>query len=166
MLRTTAVAGQWVAVRLRRALRPVADRAEADLRGTVTALTSATPFEVNGLTVDATNARFPDGTAGLAVGASVKVEGAVVDGVLVASKVELDARRGEDFKRFELHGDIGDLRPEARTFVLRGVTVSYAGAVQFKDGSQADLANGRQVEVKGLLSADRTRLEAAVIEFE
>ena len=49
---------------------------------------------------------------------------------------------------------------------LRGVTVSYAGPVLFKDGSEADLANDRQVEVKGVLSTDGTQVVATEIDFE
>jgi len=51
------------------------------------------------------------------------------------------------------------------TFVLRGVTVSYSGAV-FSRGTQSDLANGSQVEVKGTLSVDGTTVQASSISFE
>ena len=47
-----------------------------------------------------------------------------------------------------------------------GVTVWYGGAVQYRDGSEASLANGQRVQVKGVLSSDRTRLEARRIEFK
>jgi hypothetical protein len=38
--------------------------------------------------------------------------------------------------------------------------------VTFKDGTEANLANGKRVEVKGVLSTDRTRLEATRIEIK
>jgi Domain of unknown function (DUF5666) len=165
-LQTTQVNGQWVAVTLRHGVRAVEDRPDAHLRGLITAFTSATDFEVNGLKVDATNAGFPDGTAGLALGAMVEVKGAVSGGVLLASSVELDDRHREQRHRFELHGQISELDTTAKTFMLRNIKVSYAGEVRYDDGSEATLANGVKVEVKGRASADRTMLVATEIEFE
>ena len=49
---------------------------------------------------------------------------------------------------------------------MREVTVSYAGEVDFRDGTAADLAVGRKVEVRGKLSTDGTRLQAERIEFD
>jgi hypothetical protein len=45
------------------------------------------------------------------------------------------------------------------------VIVSYSGTVDFRDGSAADLAVGREVEARGTLSADGTRLQAQRIDF-
>ena len=165
-LQTAQVAGQWVAVALLPGLRKVEDRAEAHLRGAITAFTSTTEFEVNGLAVNAAAASFPDGGAGVVLGAQVEVEGKVVDGVLVATKVELDERHAGERHRFELHGLVSELDTAAKTFLLRGVSVSYANNLIFRDGTEADLANGKRVEVKGIPSADRTRLEALLIDFE
>jgi hypothetical protein len=123
---------------------------------------------VNGLPVDATNAKFEDGTAGIVLGAMVEVEGAVMNGVLVATKVELeDMHRNDDRNKNELHGPISNLDTTAKTFVVRGVNVTYvSGTTVFKDGVEADLANGKEVEVKGVLSADGTSVQAQVIDFE
>src|SRR5262249_15962077 len=124
-------------------------------------------FSVNGLPVDASKAAFPDGTAGVVLGASVEVEGAIVNGVLVASKVEIERMHmNEDRNRNELHGPIANLDTTAKTCVVRGVTVHYDATTVFKDGVEADLANGKPVEVKGTLSADGTSVQAASIEFE
>ena len=164
---TKNAAGQWVATHVRTGVRKVDDHDEAHVRGIITAFTSATEFEVNGLKVNATGANFADGAAGVVLGAQVEVEGKVVDGVLVATKVELDGRDSDsDRNRPELHGLISELNTADKTFKLRGITVAYGGIVVFKDGTLADLANNKQVEVKGVLSADHTRLEATVIEFE
>jgi hypothetical protein len=163
----TQVSGQWVAVSVRHGVRKVEDRDEAHVRGSITVWTSETNFEVNGLKVDATTASFPDGKTGVVLGAEVEVEGSVVAGVLVATKVELDdERHAGDRHRFELHGLISALDTTVKTFSLRGVTVSYAGDVTFKDGTADNLANGAKVEVKGTPSADRTTLVASSIEFE
>jgi hypothetical protein len=167
LLKTQNTASEWVAVSVRHGVRKVEDRDEAHVRGKISAFTSATEFEVNGLKVNATTASFPDGTTGVVFGAEVEVEGAVVNGVLVATKVELDdERHAGERHRFELHGLISALDTTVKTFSLRGVTVSYAGDVTFKDGTADNLANGAKVEVKGTPSADRTTLVASSIEFE
>jgi hypothetical protein len=165
-LQTTQVARQWVAVALRPGERKLEDREEAHLRGAITAWTSTAAFQVNGLPVDASSASFPDGTAGVVLGAQVEVEGKVVNGVLVASKVELDARHADERHGFELHGAVSALDTTARSFTLRGVRVSYGDGTTFRDGGAANLANGSKVEVKGTPSADRTTLQASLIKFE
>jgi hypothetical protein len=144
------------------------DADEAEVHGTISAFTSTASFSVNGLPVDATNAKFPDGTAGVVLGASVEVEGSVVNGVLVATKVELEAmHKNDDQNRNELHGPITNLDTTAKTFVVRTVTVQYDSTTTvFKDGTEADLANGKEVEVKGTLSADGTAVLATSVEFE
>ena len=164
-LQTTPVAGQWVAVALNGA-RKREDRDEAELQGTVTAFDSIARFEVNGVPVNAAGARFPDGAAGVVLGARVEVEGRMADGVLVAQEVELDGPAAGEADDFELHGAISALDTTARSFMLRGMRVHYGGNPVYDDGSAADLADGRRVEVKGELSADRTSLQAREIEFE
>ena len=99
------------------------------------------------------------------LGAKVEVEGVVTNGVLVASKVEIEDRRPA-VRELELRGEMSNLDTTAKTFALRGVTVWYGGTVQYKDGVEATLANGKRVEVKGVLSSDRTRLEARRVEFK
>jgi len=157
--------GRWFATAVRGFTAQLEDRPQADVRGTVTAFTSATAFELNGVKVDASKASFPDGKDGLVLGARVEVEGALTNGVLVASKVEIDAQRPEK-SRLELHGAIGNLDTAAKTFVLRGVQVRYDKVQTWKGGSATDLANGRKVEVKGALSADRRSLDATEVSFE
>jgi hypothetical protein len=165
LLQTTQVNGAWVAIALRGGLRLPDRSGEAHLEGVITTFTSRASFSVNGLPVDATNATFPDGTAGIERGARVEVEGTVVNGVLVATKVEIEERQGPS-RPLELRGELGNLNTDNKTFALRGVTVWYGGAVEWRDGSEATLSNGRRVEVKGVLAADRTRLEARRIEFK
>jgi hypothetical protein len=161
LLQTTQVDGAWVAIRLRSGVRMPDTRGPTPTsKASSHVFTSSTSFEVNGLTVDATNASFPDGTAGIVLGARVEVHGTVTDGVLVATKVEVQDRRDHGRRDLELRGELGNLDSTAKTFALRGVTVWYGGTVTYGNGTEADLANGKRVEVKGVLSADRTRLEA------
>lgn len=167
-LQTTAVSGVWQAVSIRSGVRKVEDHDEAEVRGIVTAFADITSFSVNGLPVTTSaGTAFPDGTAGIALGAAVEVEGAIANGVLVASKVQLEDRHAnDDDHQNELHGPIGSLDAQAQTFVVRGVKLHYGAATTFSRGGAADLANGKAVEVKGRLGADGVTLEARQIKFE
>lgn len=157
--------GVWSAIRIDDGSPRVDDRDRARLDGLVSAFTSATQFSVDGTPVDARNAQFPDGSAGLALGRRVEVEGSTVSGVLVAAVVRLEDSGGPDGGQFDVRGSIASLDSTARTFVVRNVVVSYAGTVDFRDGTAADLAVGREVEARGALSADGTRLLATRIDF-
>ena len=165
---TPNASAQWVATALGQGARKGGpDKAQALLRGSISAFTSSTSFSVNGLAVDASGARFSDGSAGLGLGVQVEVAGTLTNGVLVASAVELEAaHQGDDSRRFELHGAITALDTTAKTFTLRGVNVSYAGTVSFSHGTAADLALGKKVAVKGGIGSTRTLVQATAIDFE
>ncbi len=166
-LQTTPAAGVWTALRLSNGRRsPDGSVREAHIEGVITAYTSAQAFTVNGLQVDAGGASFPDGADAIVLGARVEVEGAVSNGVLVASKVEVEDRRDRGRRDVELHGSITSIDTVAKTFVLRGLTVAYGNGVSFKDGTEAALAVGSVLEVHGAVSADRTQLTANRIEFK
>jgi Domain of unknown function (DUF5666) len=166
-LNTVPVAGAWVATRVGNGVRkPEGALRDAHLEGVVTAFTSSSVFEVNGLKVSAANASFPDGAAGVLLGARVEVDGAVVDGVLVATRVEIKDKRDGGQREIELNGDVAAINTSAKTFTVRAVTVAYSGTVSYKNGSEADLAVGKRVQVKGVLSADRTQLQARSISFK
>ena len=167
-LQPAQVAGQWVATALDDGRRGRGDSAsEAEVKGFITAWTSATQFSVDGLPVDASAATFRDGQAGVVLGARVEVEGAVVNGVLVATQVHLEDEghegHGEDY---ELHGTLSALDTTAKTFTLRGVQVDYGSVSTWRGLTAADLANDLKVEVKGSWSADRSRLVASRIARE
>jgi hypothetical protein len=168
-LQPAPVAGAWVAARIDDGRRARDDHDEARLRGTVTAFASATQFSVDGTPVDAGAASLDVGAGALALGASVEVEGRIRGGVLMADKVSVeDERRGGDDAlggAIELHGTVSALDPVAQAFTVRGTRVSYAGSVQFEDGSAATLAQGLFVEVHGDLSADGTVVEASRIDL-
>jgi hypothetical protein len=174
-MQTTQVAGAWVATKLRPVGTSIGDRAEAEVEGTVSAFTSAAAFEVNGLKVDASKATFQPGSDAVVMGAHVEVKGAIVDGVLVATLVKVEDEHsgghgggdnGGTPREFELHGAISAVNGEAKTFSLRGLTVNYGGTVTFKDGTVANLVDGANLEVKGTLSADKTTIDATLIDFD
>lgn len=163
-----ATTGTWTATRIKAAKKAMPDRIKAEIEGLITAFTSATSFSMNGLVVDASNASFPKGTATLALGVRVEVKGTVIDGKLVASVVKTEDRdRGEDEdNEIELHGNLSALDTTAKTFMLRGLTVSYAGNMSFQRGLASNLVNGASVEVKGQSSGGGTTVQATRIKFE
>lgn len=159
-LGVTLAGGSRQALQIRAVEPEVQDRDEAEVEGTITAFTSSSKFSVNGLAVDASGAVVP---AGLQLGGRVDVEGKLVGGVLVAKKVGLEDEN--DPLKFELLGTVGTLNPTSNTFVVRGVTVDYSAA-EFRKGTVSGLASGARVEVKGVASADGTKVKATQISFE
>jgi hypothetical protein len=166
-LQTTQVGGAWVATRLGAGAPKMEDADEADLKGAITAFTSTTQFSVNGIPVDATNAQFEGGSAGIVLGAQVEVKGTSSNGVVIAKKVSVETHEDARAAGFELHGAITAIDTTAQTFQVRGVTVSYASpSVVFAHGTAAQLAVGVPVVVHGTLSADGTTVQATRIAFE
>jgi len=164
LARQPDAAGLWVATALsvQRPTLPEQAGVEADVTGHITRMDSPTRFVVDGLSVDAGSAaRLP---AGLAVGDLVEVEGMFQDGVLRASEVERKLRLDSD-DGFEIEGRITAVDSLAGIFELRGVRVDYRNA-RFEDGSAAQIAVGRVVEVKGRLSVDGAMVVATEVEFD
>jgi hypothetical protein len=164
---TTPVGGRWPVQSIAVEARRPAEGAEAVVEGTVTALSSRERFELNGIAVDARGATLVDGDDAVVLGARLKVQGRAWDGVLTASRVESRGDQKAHDEGFDLRAVVGDLDPVARTFTLRGVSVSYGSVPppQFVNGGVSDLAEGRQVRVRGVLAPDRTQVVATRIEF-
>lgn len=156
--------GQWIATSVRSGERKVDDHDDGRLVGQVTGFRSATDFDVNGVKVDASAARIDNGP--VKADSRVEVRGKVSAGTLVAERVKVLDGSDDMIRGVELHGTIGSLNTGAKTFVVRGVTVSYAGSVTYERGSEAQLANNQPVEVKGALASDGTTLNATLIRFE
>ena len=157
--------GVFAAVRITDGSPAIGEREDVKIKGLVSAFTSATQFSVNGTPVDAHNAQFPDGMAGVALGTRVEVEGSTAAGVLLATRVEVVSDGEESGKQFEVQGTIESIDTAGKTYVMRDVIVDYSGSVDFRDGTVADLAAGRDVRARGTISADGTRLQAARIDF-
>jgi hypothetical protein len=162
-LRTAALAGVWTATELGLDSQALPDRDNVEIEGRVSAFTSAQRFSVDGSAVDATGATFKGGT--LTLGARVEVKGRSSNGMIVARSVSVDAEEGGGSEAIELEGRITELKTTARSFVVRGVTVSYVGAT-FVGGTVDLLAVNREVNVKGRLAADRSQVEASSIRLE
>lgn len=165
-LQTAQVNGQWVAIRVRSGIGRLDDIADARVRGFVTAFTSSSQFEVNGIKVDATNASFDPNAGAVQLGVLVEVRGRAQSGTIVASRVKVINRGDDDWQRVELHGTVSALDTTAKTFVLREVTVDYSRVIEWKNGQPGDLSNGDALEVKGVWSEDRRKLFAVIVEFE
>jgi hypothetical protein len=158
--------GAWTAALLRNNNSGnVGNSDKAEVEGLVTSVTSATLFSVSGVTVDASRASFSNGSAGLVVGARAQVKGALSNGTLIASEVKLQQAQSGG-KEIELNGAISSLSSSAKTFVLRGVTVSYAAGVRYDNGSEASLANGKAIEVKGQSTPNSPIVNATRIKFD
>ena len=148
-------------------VRAPEDRDDAELKGLITSFASATAFSINGLSVDASSATFPDGSVGLRLGTRVEVEGSLHAGVLRATRVSIETDEQLRERGFDIKGSITAVDAAAKTLTLRGETLSWARPdLQLDDGTLADIAVGREVEVKAQLSILRTRLEATRIKFK
>jgi hypothetical protein len=158
------VTGPWLALSVRSGVRKVDDIGDARVRGLVTAFTSPQQFEVQGIVVDATNATFDPNPAAVQLGVLVEVRGQASAGNIVATRVKVRNESDDDLQQVELHGTVSAL--DATTFMLRGVKVDYSQVTTWKNGAPTDLANDKQVEVKGVWSADHSVLVAKLIEFE
>ncbi len=165
-LQTTQVDGKWVAVTIRSGVRKVEDHDDARLRGTVTAFDSPTSFAVNGIPVDASAARIDNGP--VVLGARVEVRGSAKEGTIIATRVKVLREDDDEVCGVELHGAVSDVNTDTNTFMLRGTKVGYSDTTVFMPmrSSESLLVNGSNVEVKGVLSADRSTLTAVLIKFE
>ncbi|MCY7371873.1 MAG: DUF5666 domain-containing protein [Polaromonas sp.] len=150
-LAVTPLTGTRTALKIRKPEYEHEDHDEAEVEGIVTSVESSTRFSVNGLPVDASVSTVP---VGVVIGARVEVEGRLVNGVLVARKIELEDDEGyeEDNYKFELHGTVSALDTTVKTFVLRGLTVDYTKATYGIGLTVTGLRNGANVEVKGVRS--------------
>ncbi len=131
-----------------------------DIKGTISAYVSKASFKVAGQAVDATGATFDGGTAAdLADGRVVEVVGTIVNGILIATKVSIDAPSAPTL---EIEGTITDFVTPAN-FKVAGQAVDASSAT-VKNGKAADLANGRKVEAKGPVVAGV--LKATTVELK
>ena len=157
----TDAQGRWVVSGQQTEERAPKDSAGAKLDGLVSQVLSSTRFVADGVTVDSSAARV---SGNVQVGAKVQVSGTLRAGVLLATEVEAST---EKLRTYELNGSLSKLDTSRRRFVLRGTTVSYARSdVVFDNGTAARLAGYTgSLKVEGVLSVDRTAVEATRIRF-
>lgn len=163
LLEKQKVNGQLVARAIASDNRFVKDGKAVDIESIVTEVTSSTAFKLFGLAVDGSEAQFVN-QAGLKAGARAEVRGALAAGVLAATNVDVKAAAQ---RNVQLQGGISALNADAKTFTVRGVTIEFGGNnVTFVGGNAADLADGKNVLVKGVVTANGTRVAANSIEFK
>jgi hypothetical protein len=119
------------------------------VEGAITDFVSVANFKVQGQTVDASTAAISSGTAAdLGNGRKVGVVGTVSGGVLRAAKVEI--KDAPELTEASVKGAITNYVSIAN-FTVAGRKVD-ASTATFENGTAANLANGRQVEIEGLLN--------------
>ena len=159
------VNGVWRAIALKAGAAAPRDSEQVQLEGFIGDFVSSSRFSVSGVAVDASGI-VP--VAGLAAGVRVEVEGTSRNGVLLASEVGVETDSQIEAREFELYGVVASADAASLSFVLRGFTVFYslvAPATEFSGGTAANLA-GANLEVRGLLSPDGSRLLATRIGFK
>lgn len=130
----------------------------AEVEGPITSFTSVSSFVIAGQRIDASSASFSHGAAqDLAVGRVAHAKGPVVNGVLVATTIEL-----QDPEEAEVEGSISQFVSVA-SFVVAGRTID-ASAATFQEGTAAGLTNGVKVGVKGTIVG--AVLKASRVEFK
>jgi len=157
--------GRWPVLRLGEVRRSLAEVGDVSVKGFVTAVVSPAELRVEGRAVDARTATIEGGP--LAPGLRVEVTGSLRNGVLVATRISVRSDQFERDRGFELRGPIEQVAGDRSSLVLRGVTVGLADPrLRFEPAGStaADLAVGREVEVRGVVSlADGARLDALVV---
>ena len=152
---TTDPAGvlRAASVAARSELSPL-EGARTEIEGYVSDFVSAARFRVLGVMVDASTARLSGLAGALGNGALVEVEGRFAQGLLVADLVEVKAgvQQPAAPQATTLAGLVTDF-VAVSSFRVRDQTVD-ASAAAFTGGTSADLANGRGVEVTGVVSGN------------
>jgi len=125
-----------------------------ELYGAVSDL-QGTRMTVQGTPVELSQARFANGSlAALSQGAYVEVKGGLVQGVLVASQIEIKSARTDGMgTRFEVYGTLSDW--SASGFTLTSGSTVYHGVLTAQtriDSAHGQPGNGQWVEVKGYMS--------------
>ena len=117
--------------------------------GSISNLASLGSFKVAGQQVDATAASFSNGTASdLANGRTVTVKGVVQQGVLLAQSINFPPPPPPT-TTLQVEGQISSF-VSVSNFVVSGQRINASQAT-ISNGSAGDLANGRKVQVNGVL---------------
>jgi hypothetical protein len=130
-----------------------------EFKGTVTAISGPTTFSVEGIPVDASTTGLP---ANLAVGTQVKVDGVMSNGVIAATRVELEgaspsadnSRRPNRIEgRVTAFNSLGD-------FAVDGIPVNASGAERVRGTVAVGVfVDVRGIVVDGVLIANRVKVE-------
>lgn len=156
--------GPWTATRIDAQYQPVTslqvrDDDAAEIHGIVTSQTSPTSFNVNGIPVDARQTSVP---SSLAVGVDVEIHGTVRNGVILASKVEVQTEAELERKEFEFYGTFSNLNTTAKTFTLKTYTFRYDSNTVFEGINWAVNTAPTSIKAKAVLDANGQLLATKV----
>jgi hypothetical protein len=130
---------------------PAANNGPASLAGVVTNYAGLGSFRILGTQINASNAQLTGGPAGsIGNGVRVVVDGTLVNGVVVASKLKIMKVPGTGGpSSFSVIGTVGDF-VSVSSFRVRGQPINAGGpGVQFINGTSANLGNGTKVTISG-----------------
>jgi len=133
--------------------------------------TSLADFGVAGLRLDASQATVTPAGTSVQRGDRVAVAGTYRSGKVVVQTLAIKGSANDDFGDgtpgvFSIGGAIDALNTTDKTLVIRGLTISYAGAVSFVGGTEAGLKVHVPLAVEGSRSEGNSSvIQATKIEF-
>jgi hypothetical protein len=133
-LNPSSIGSLWTATRVELRSSGLAeveaeDRADARVQGTITGITSAGSFSVNGIPINANNATI-SGTPGL--GVNVEVTGVVRNESIVATSVVTRSDFEVGTQPFEVNGVVSSLDTGSRSFTLQGLAFIYTSSTRLR----------------------------------
>lgn len=132
-----------------------------DLEGQISSFAGVSSFVVAGQRINASQASISNGNASdLANGVNVEVKGALQNGILIATSVQI--QDSSEPQEITVHGLITNFQ-SVGSFVVAGRKVDASGA-KFDGGNASKLANGVKVQVDGVLNGQV--LVAKELEFD
>ncbi len=135
---------------------------KGNIGGLVTDFVSLSSFMVAGIKVDASTAKFENGSAtDLINGAAIRVKGTLKDGVLTALAVEFKGKSGSESGATTVKGSITGF-VSISNFKLRGQTIDASSAT-FEGGLATDLGNGALIQLTAQLV--NGQIKAKTIKF-
>ena len=108
------------------------DNDDVEVEGIITSLTDQNNFEVNGIPVDASNATRIPASLNLVEDREVEVEGSIVNGTLVATKVK------DESNDLKVEATISSVTPSASSFELTPVSGQPAITVVIDKSTEVD----------------------------
>ena len=151
----------WTATRLGEGSSRPDDGSQARVEGLISQFTSSSQFTVGTVQVTTSAGTVVNGTPVL--GVRVEVEGTMGATALAANSVSVEAESGSTENRFV--GPISSFNSGAKTFVVKGQTISYAGTPQYPNGSETNLRDGANVDVRATL-VNGNQFQATRITFK
>jgi hypothetical protein len=140
--------GRYPVLAVADAVRGQPDQDAAVIKGFITQFTSAQSFQIDGRSVDASQAQISGGP--LALGQRVQAQGALRSGVLQARAVEVRTDAAERERGYTLRGPIESVAADRTSFVLRGVLIGTTSpALRYENGDASGLIAGREVDLQG-----------------